>query len=380
MNINTEITFKYFIFLIVFTITIMLYFVKWTEKINPNYIKNNLKSEIKQDTKIILFWNSFFGVKDYNFGLGNDPFFKYKCRVYDCFTTAYPGWLPIDKYDAIVFHGPEYNSIFNIDSPSSRSGHQRYVYLSQESPQNRPVKSSLNGFFNFTMTHRLDSDVITNYFSISNVDGSYVAPSDNPKWMTPDFSKLIKYIEVSKLKKKAVAWFVSNCRSNNGRESYVEELQKYIQVDIYGSCGPFRCPRNDEHHCFDMLRTDYYFYLAFENSNCQDYVTEKVSNALVNNVVPIVLGGANYTKFLPPHSYLDASGTSPKQMAHMIKKIIQNPKYYAEYFWWKDYYQVVDGYNPFCKLCEILHDRNIRSKAYNIREWWHGSSSKPICR
>ncbi|XP_077289960.1 alpha-(1,3)-fucosyltransferase C-like [Arctopsyche grandis] len=379
MNINTVITFKY-IFVIVFTITIMLYFVKWTEKINPNYIKNNLKSEIYQDTKIILFWNSFFGVKDYNFGLGNDPFFKYKCPVYDCFTTADPGWLPIDQYDAIVFHGPEFNPIFNIDSPSSRSGHQRYVYLSQESPQNRPVKSSLNAFFNFTMTHRLDSDIVLNYYAIFDLEGNYTAPQENPKWTVPDFSNLETYKEVNKLKKKAVAWFVSNCGSKNGRESYVEELQNYIQVDIYGGCGPFKCPRINERRCFDLLRTDYYFYLSFENSNCKDYVTEKVSNALLNDVVPVVLGGANYSKFLPPHSYLDASATSAEELARSLQYLIDNPESYAKYFWWKNYYKVDQSYPAFCKLCEILHDRSVPSKSYNIHEWWHGDQSNPICR
>ena len=42
-------------------------------------------------------------------------------------------------------------------------------------------------------------------------------------------------------KRKLVAWMVSNCGDESGRKSYVKELQKYIDVDIYGDCGPLNC-------------------------------------------------------------------------------------------------------------------------------------------
>jgi hypothetical protein len=35
-------------------------------------------------------------------------------------------------------------------------------------------------------------------------------------------------------KTKKIAWFVSNCHPKNERLKYAHELQKYIQVDIYG--------------------------------------------------------------------------------------------------------------------------------------------------
>ena len=66
---------------------------------------------------------------------------------------------------------------------------------------------------------------------------------------------------------------VSNCQASNNRMKYVRELKKYIQVDIYGSCGTFACPEDSD--CFDQLKAEYKFYLAFENSNCRDYITEK---------------------------------------------------------------------------------------------------------
>jgi hypothetical protein len=72
-----------------------------------------------------------------------------------------------------------------------------------------------------------------------------------------------------------VAWLVSNCRESNNRQKYAHELQKYIPVDIYGKCGTMKCPRSKENKCLEMLDRDYKFYLAFENANCKDYITEK---------------------------------------------------------------------------------------------------------
>ena len=62
----------------------------------------------------------------------------------------------------------------------------------------------------------------------------------------------------------------------------------------------------------------FYFYLAFENSICKDYVTEKFFRGLQVTiwnilwpkqicqapVVPIVLGGANYSALAPNYSFI----------------------------------------------------------------------------
>ena len=47
------------------------------------------------------------------------------------------------------------------------------------------------------------------------------------------------------------------------------------------------------------------FYFAFENSLCEDYITEKFWKVLNFNVIPVVLNGVNMSAVAPPHSYID---------------------------------------------------------------------------
>ena len=88
------------------------------------------------------------------------------------------------------------------------------------------------------------------------------------------FSKIIHILflddaPIIKLKHKKyqkAAWLVSHCHTHSKREHYVEQLQKYFPVDIYGHCGSHECPDNS--NCHEYLADNYMFYLSFENSLC----------------------------------------------------------------------------------------------------------------
>ena len=68
-------------------------------------------------------------------------------------------------------------------------------------------------------------------------------------------------------------------------------------MDSYGACGQKTCPNARAGHdfCFDDLSANHSFYLAFENSNCQDYITEKFWRTLTKPVIPVVMGGKIFT-------------------------------------------------------------------------------------
>ena len=53
---------------------------------------------------------------------------------------------------------------------------------------------------------------------------------------------------------------------------------------------------------------------------CRDYVTEKWHRALANDVVPVVLGGADYAQWAPEKSFIDVRNfVSPRHLATYLK-------------------------------------------------------------
>jgi alpha-1,3-fucosyltransferase len=81
-------------------------------------------------------------------------------------------------------------------------------------------------------------------------------------------------------------------------------------VDIYGGCGDKVCPKGEGFvstpECYDNVEQNYKFYLSFENSVCEDYVTEKYYNVMERNILPVTYNGANMSFYGPPHSSINA--------------------------------------------------------------------------
>ena len=127
-----------------------------------------------------------------------------------------------------------------------------------------------------------------------------------------------------------------------------------------------------QRECFKMLKRIYKFYLSFENNICDEYITEKAWNALKHDIVPVVLGGADYASLLPPHSYIDvANFTSPKALATYLRQVANDDDLYRSYFRWKrDYY--IAGQDRDCALCEFLSSR--KSEKYilpSFNSFWN---------
>ncbi|CAN8003230.1 unnamed protein product, partial [Ixodes hexagonus] len=263
----------------------------------------------------------------------------------------------LNSSDAVVVH--MYG--LGVEELPQKSSRQKWVFWLMEPPGNGQFRDyeKIAGYFNWTMTYRSDSDVPTPY-------GETVRNTNTP--LKKDIQSLWNS------KSKMAVWMVSNCKTQSGRELFVTEMQRYIDVDVYGSCGNNSCPMTTGSGCYESFERKYFFILAFENSICKDYVTEKFFLALQYDLVPVVFGGANHSKMAPERSYIDAmSFETPRALAEYLKVVASDFGAYASYLNWKARYKVNRLYaNQFCPLCAKLHTADSRKTSvyWDLRLWY----------
>ncbi|CAH1795949.1 unnamed protein product [Owenia fusiformis] len=325
--------------------------------------------------KTILLYNSFWGLKGWEFGVGSEPFKEKKCPYNQCRITHDRSLL--ESSDAVLFHITQLGQ----DKPKIRFPHQRWVFFQMESAgfQYYPIVEykNWNGLFNWTMTYRRDSDIHIRY-------GAVLPTSETKDMYFYHSSNAIKLNATKKT--KPLAWMASNCNSPGKREQLMKQLEKYMPVDIYGRCTnkKLTCAKNTsahdrQHDCFTMLEQKYKFYFAAESSMCKGYVTEKLFNTLAYGMVPLVYGLEDYSKILPPHSYIDITKFgNAESLAKFLIDLHNDDQRYEEYFAWKKNYTAFsysDSYHlSWCDLCKKLHTDTTPKVYQHIDKWWNKDS------
>lgn len=312
----------------------------------PAYDAPVTSSHESDSFKKILFWNDAYGDPGFFFGQGHEPFVRAGCPVNSCYATHNRSLFPPEDVDALIWHLRANDKSL----PRKRSPHTYYIFWMIESAlYTFEDVNVFNGVFNWTFTYRMDSDFPRPY---GKVERTPIKSSD---------AAALRGINYAEGKTKMAVWFVSNCNTVSEREILVRTLQRWVKVDVYGSCGEYNCPKESQDRCYQMMERNYKFYLSFENSLCYDYVTEKLFSVLKKNIVPVVYGLGYGHLNLPPHSYIDVLDfKSVQDLADHLLYLDQNDTAYNEYFRWKS-----EGYainigkelneQPFCDLCERLH-------------------------
>ena len=281
--------------------------------------------------------------------------------------------------------------------PRHRLDNQKWVFNGYESPDRSswPSYGKHDSWFNITMTYTGDSDVFTPYGvcfdtespasgqnrAVRNIYGSRSQPYKRRADLVvtdvkANFRRIAKQLESKRL---GAIWLVSNCLTKSFREAYVNALVHHYRVDVFGTCNAGRLSVREVER---LMRDEYRFYLAFENSLCEDYVTEKLFKTFSLNIVPVVLGNVDYASILPPHSYIDVRDYgSARDLGRYLNYLSTNATAYAEYFAWKKRYVCFNGVptpSPACRLCQYLNTNyGVKTKVKSISEFW---SRKRRCK
>ena len=155
-------------------------------------------------------------------------------------------------------------------------------------------------------------------------------------------------------KSRLLVTAVSNCQDYMGRKPFLEGLRAEMgdQFINLGRCVPSgrdkrqAIGRNMEDKEREFISKGF-FYLALENANCEDYVTEKLDRALLSGAVPVVFdapqnlaGGPDgsripgYHKLLPPGTYVNvADFPNVSTLVAHLRRVASNETLYSAYLW-----------------------------------------------
>ncbi|XP_078539845.1 4-galactosyl-N-acetylglucosaminide 3-alpha-L-fucosyltransferase FUT6-like [Lissotriton helveticus] len=301
-------------------------------------------SDEAKNKVVILLWTWPFGG---HFDLDN-------CEelygISGCYLTANRSWY--GQADAVVFHHRDVcNSIKQLPQ-DPRPPNQRWFWFNLESPSHSPRLGLMDNLINITMSYRRDSDIFTPYGWVETV-------KEPQNFTIPPKSKL-------------VSWVVSNWNPSSKRVQYFQELQKHITVDVFGR-GHIPLVRDKKYSTISQ----YKFYLSFENSQHEDYITEKLwSNALLSGTVPIVLGTTreNYERFLPAEAFIHVDDfPTVKEMADYLKLLDSNDEKYQQYFEWRRWLRVVGETNwstHYCKACRYMAQNQNYKTIRSVAKWY----------
>lgn len=164
------------------------------------------------------------------------------------------------------------------------------------------------------------------------------------------------HIPILMKKKYKVCWIVSNL---NQKYKFVRErlqvykiLARYININVFGLITGRRINKQ----MYENIIANCTFYLAFENSDEPNYITEKLWTALRLNSIPITFPKTrkDYEKIIPRESFVHYKDLDFYSLAKYINILHDNTFLQLKHKkWMYDFVvkQYVMGSDHLCKLC-----------------------------
>lgn len=326
-------------FLAISIFILQIIFVLYSlENLELEILPSDLKSSDNDDSwnnhryPIILWWTPFTG----------ETGTVHQCGLEKCFFTQNRSYLNNNLLQAILFYGSDFNP---LDLPLPRKNNHDWGLLHEESPKNNFLYCFKEGMelFNHTATFKRESDFPLTLQYLDSLESLV-----NHKYFK---STEQKNKELTKL--SPVVYVQSDCNTPSERDSYIQELMKYIKIDSYGKClhnkdlserlsDPVEGMDNEE---FWELLSNYKFSISFENAVCNDYITEKLWRPLSVGSVPIYYGSSSVKDWLPHNNsvILASEFDSPKHLADYLHMLNSNKTAYELHLHHKIYKKITNN-------------------------------------
>lgn len=328
----------------------------------PNSLQNSeaTKDSSYRKKEVRLFAGTLF----FNMPVTNERFLgncsvRKHCKIIDNRELA----------DAVLYHAADYVDLGQLNT------NQIAVLWNLESPISHRLWQNFHRRINWIMSYRLDADVWLPY--------GIIKKSDHPN--------VIDYEQIWEMKNMTAVWLISNCGHRNGRIALTRAIQASgIEVDIYGKCGNKRTPNNcdgvdkQSDNCVAELFKPYKFAIAFENSLCKDYITEKFFEVLQKRyAVSIVMQRKRYEDAgAPENSFIAVSDfENVTELANYLRSVAGDKQKYLRYHKWRESFTVESAYfnieeTGFCQLCKKIMRQEFEPKYYESPSEWH---TKGVC-
>ena len=225
----------------------------------------------------------------------------------------------ISEADAVVVHRPNEKE----HGDAVKYPGQQWVAWSMESSENYPCMRmpAFMSRFDLRMTYETDADVWT----------PYLPPRS---WWNAVRDRPVR----AKTSDVPVVMFQSSNINRSGRDGFAADLESHIGLDSYGRFLNNKTLAGPDRGAETKIETieNYPFCIAFENSVCEDYVTEKLYDPLWAGSVPIYLGAPNAADFAPAGSFIDVSDfRDARELASYLKHLLETPAEYQAYHEWR---------------------------------------------
>ncbi|KAM3875194.1 alpha-(1,3)-fucosyltransferase 4-like [Diretmus argenteus] len=282
--------------------------------------------------------------------------------------TLTDDWRAYPQADAVIVHHREIATNASALPPEPRPRAQKWIWMNFESPTHTRRLWRFEGVFNLTMTYRADSDIFLPY--------GYLIPLPHRAQDPHLYRHALRGPSPSHLRPRLVAWVISNWSESHARVAFYYQLSRYVQVDVFGRAGR-PLPEDSGNDIVVRLVKRYQFYLALENSQHTDYITEKLWNAVLAGAVPVVLGPSreNYERFLPPEAFIHVDDfPTVRGLAQYLLLLRRNPAQLQRHLDWRSSYSV---HQPtfwaehYCTACRVVRNARGRTDVVtDIADWF----------